>query len=181
MNTEIRNNYQDRIQRILSDLGISSDYEDYYGLSLQQEALETDLVSAGKDVFDREQFLLPLVEKHWRDMRQAARNSNVTLDLISCFRSVNYQRNLIEKKLIAGRTMDNILQVSAAPGYSEHHTGRAIDIATDDCDHLTEEFDGTEAFQWLLKSAESYGFYLSYPKDNTLGIAYEPWHWLFKL
>ena len=40
-----------------------------------------------------------------------------------------------------------ILAVNAAPGFSEHHTGEAVDIATPGTRPLTAEFDGSAAFR----------------------------------
>jgi D-alanyl-D-alanine carboxypeptidase len=70
--------------------------------------------------------------------------------------------------------------VNAAPGHSEHHTGRAVDIATPGSRPLTEEFEQTDAFRWLSSRAVEFGFSLTYPRDNPWGIAYEPWHWSLK-
>jgi D-alanyl-D-alanine carboxypeptidase len=173
--------YLERIKSIHESLGIPEDYEREYKLWLQTEASEQDLVSAGKDVFSREQFLLADVEKRWRVMRKTAQRDFVELSLVSCFRSVDYQKQLIEKKLAAGQAIEEILKVSAAPGHSEHHTGRAIDVGTSGCEHLSEAFEETVAFQWLLNNGEKYGFRLSYPKDNISGIAYEPWHWAYDM
>jgi len=74
-------------------------------------------------------------------------------------------------------SLADILKVSAYPGYSEHHTGRAVDIGSPDCAHLTEAFEATREFSWLAEHAAGFGFVLSYPRDNPHGIAFEPWHW----
>ena len=73
--------------------------------------------------------------------------------------------------------IEDILRVNTAPGYSEHHTGRAVDIATPGSRPLTEEFEDTDAFRWLTARAVEFGFSMTYPRDNPWGIAYEPWHW----
>lgn len=167
--------YRDRIRSIHQRLGIDESYERDYKLWLQEEA--TDLLSVGNDVFHREQFLAPDVAKRWAVMRKAAQRDFVEISLVSCFRSVEQQTNIIQRKLDQGQNIRDILKVSAAPGHSEHHTGRAIDIGTSGCDHLTEAFEETMAFQWLSIHAERYGFTLSYPRNNTSGVSYEPWHW----
>ena len=76
--------------------------------------------------------------------------------------------------------MEEILKVSAAPGYSEHHSGRVVDLTTPGYAPLEEEFEDSAAFAWLCRSAAEHGFYLSYPRGNPHGIAYEPWHWCWK-
>lgn len=167
--------YVQRLNEIHRALGIPGNYEKEYRVWMQQEAQA--LVSAGNDVFGREQFLIESVKKRWAVMRKTAQRDFVELSLVSCFRSVDYQQELIQKKLDDGQVIENILKVSAAPGHSEHHTGRAIDIGTSGCDHLSEDFDETVAFQWLEQNGEKFGFTMSYPKGNQSGVGYEPWHW----
>jgi len=110
-------------------------------------------------------------------MVAAARSDSVEILMVSGFRSIEYQISLFEKKLAAGHSIDSILAVNAAPGFSEHHTGNAIDVGTPGAKHLSEEFEGTEAFRWLLSNAHAFAFSMSYPRNNRHGFIYEPWHW----
>lgn len=97
----------------------------------------------------------------------------------SGFRSYIHQKNLIDKHLKNGRKLEDILTHIAIPGFSEHHSGRAIDIHAKDRPILGEDFEKTDAFAWLTKNADRFGFRLSYPRANALGIIYEPWHWFY--
>jgi D-alanyl-D-alanine carboxypeptidase len=110
-------------------------------------------------------------------MVEAAAKSGIRLLIVSGYRSYEYQAELIRKKLAAGQSIEEILEVSAAPGYSQHHTGTAIDIATPGSRPLTEEFETSDAFQWLTENAAEYGFSMTYPRDNAFGFIFEPWHW----
>lgn len=112
-------------------------------------------------------------------MKLAAKQASITLFLISAFRGIQYQHDLILGKLQHGRSIADILKVNAAPGFSEHHTGRAVDIGTTECDSVGIKFENTLAFQWLSKNADGFGFTMTYPRDNPSGIDYEPWHWCF--
>ena len=112
-------------------------------------------------------------------MQRAAAGTQIQLIPISGFRSIARQRQIILDKLAAGRAIADILRLIAAPGYSEHHTGRALDIGTPGFVTLEEDFATTPAFRWLQAHAQSFGFRLSYPRDNSFGIGYEPWHWCF--
>ena len=123
------------------------------------------------------QRLTPEAAASWRAMQAAADEDGETLLLVSGYRSIDYQARLIRKKINAGQSVNEILAVNAAPGHSEHHTGRAIDIATPGSRPLTEEFEGSAAFAWLSGHAADYGFSMSYPRDNVAGFIYEPWHW----
>jgi len=165
------------VRAINLELGIPPDYGRQHRLALQPEA--SQLESLGEDVFGREVFLSPGAANAWFRMRDGAADEGIELLPVSAYRSVNYQRGLVERKLEQGHSMEQILAVSAAPGYSEHHTGRAIDITTPGFDVLEETFEHSPAFQWLNAHADDYGFRLSYPKNNRHHVAYEPWHWFY--
>jgi zinc D-Ala-D-Ala carboxypeptidase len=159
-------------------LGIPADYAASRGLTLQVEA--TDLIRIGSNAAGRDILLSPPTAAAWDKMRLAASESGVTLLALSGFRSIGRQAEIIRAKRSAGETMEAILRVMAAPGYSEHHTGRAIDIGALGDPPLTEDFARTPAFQWLGAHASAYGFGMSYPRGNPHGIGYEPWHWYFR-
>ena len=114
-------------------------------------------------------------------MKAAAQADGVAIRIASAFRSVERQAEIVRDKLEQGFSLDSILEVSAPPGYSEHHTGRAIDITTDDTPAFEIEFERTAAFRWLCRRAGEFGFSLSYPQGNPHGYTYEPWHWCHRL
>ncbi len=169
--------YRETIAAMHAELGIPADYSERFKLALCEEAAE--LVSIGSDMFGRKQRLAPLAADAWRRMRAAARRDGVRFLVVSAFRSVDSQRSIIARKLDKGRSVADILQVNAAPGYSEHHTGRALDLTTPGSPPLEQGFESTGAFTWLTSCAAQHGFRLSYPRDNPHGISYEPWHWAF--
>lgn len=157
------------------DLGVPRDYGRVRHLRRVREPER--LAGIGHDTQGREQYLAPRAARAWARMREAAASAGVELEIVSAFRSIEYQLGILRRKLERGQAMPDILRVSAAPGYSEHHTGRALDITTPGYAALEEEFERSAAFAWLTKNAETYKFALSYPRGNKHGIAYEPWHW----
>ena len=171
------NSYTTRIAALIEGFG-ATDFMATCAMPMQPEASE--LTSAGEDMFGREQFMTPRTLKQWRNMAAAAAEDGIELLLVSAFRSVEYQCGLIQRKLDAGQRIEDILTVNAPPGYSDHHTGRALDLATTDSEPLAEAFEATPAFAWLCDNASRFDFSLSYPRDNPLGIVYEPWHWACK-
>lgn len=173
-----RETYAIEIGLILRQLGIPSTYGSDRRLAVQPEA--TDLVEVGLDIYERPLKLAPNSARAWEELRQSAFRDGVVLQLVSGFRSVSYQRGIIERKLAKGMHIQEILRSSAAPGFSEHHTGRAIDITTPGATVLHEDFDRTAAFDWLMRNASHLGFHLSFPRNNPHGIIYEPWHWLHR-
>jgi len=156
-------------------LGVPRDYGRVRGLRRVREPAQ--LATIGRDTQGREQYLAPRAARAWAHMREAAMHDSVELEIVSAFRGIEYQLGIVRRKLERGQSMDEILRVSAAPGYSEHHTGRALDITTPGYTALEEEFERSPAFAWLRKNAKLYKFSLSYPRGNRHGIAYEPWHW----
>ncbi len=165
------------MQAIHEALDIPSNYAHDRKLPL---CVEPDkLVDTELDFYQRPQRLTAAAFSAWSAMKAAAAADEVAVFLISAFRDLEYQRGLIEKKLSDGQALAEILRVNAAPGYSEHHTGRAIDVGTANCDALSENFENTTAFQWLTANASIYHFSMSYPRTNVFGIQYEPWHWCF--
>ena len=165
------------LKTILADLGISADLIETRGLPLCAEPDALEVAEVGDD--GREYRLTPAAADAWRKMKAAAAADGVVIKLISAFRSVDRQVEILKEKLAEGQKLDEILAASAPPGYSEHHTGRAIDIDTDGVAPLEIEFERTPAFAWLSKNAARFGFVLSFPQGNRYGYQYEPWHWFY--
>ncbi|AWT60700.1 MAG: Putative carboxypeptidase YodJ [Candidatus Moanabacter tarae] len=164
-----------QVASLFKELGICESKIAHRRLQLQPEASKLIEVFEDKRAYK----LSPKAATAWDAMKDAAGETGVSLRLVSAFRSVAYQGELIRRKLSRGEKIDSILRVNAAPGYSEHHTGNAIDVTVNGCPQLTEEFEQTQAFRWLTNHASCYGFQLSYPRDNPYGYKYEPWHWCF--
>lgn len=141
------------------------------------EPRRLDLVGFAPD--GRPMFLAPKAASAWRAMQAAAHADGVVLEAVSTFRSIAHQRALVARKLARGDSLAQVFAVNAVPGYSEHHSGRAIDLGTPGCAALDEAFEHTPAFAWLQRHADTFGFRLSYPRDNRHGVIYEPWHWCF--
>ena len=160
------------------ELGIPDDY----GLDGRRPLFEeaVDLVEVGPNLVGRMQRLAPETASKWVEMVDAAAADGIILLIVSGFRGFDYQARLIRKKINAGQVVSDILRVNAAPGFSEHHTGRAVDIATPGSRPLTEEFEDSGAFRWLVQNAACYGFSMTYPRENPFGFIYEPWHWAQK-
>ena len=168
--------YEERIRHALQELGIPLSHLTARRQTFHLEA--EDLVSIGLDLTGREQRLERAAAAQWDEMRATAAGANVELAVISAFRSFDYQKQIIARKLAAGQTIEQILRASALPGFSEHHSGRAIDIGTPGSPPLTETFEQTTAYRWLTQHAKEFGFRLSYPRGNPHGVSFEPWHWV---
>jgi zinc D-Ala-D-Ala carboxypeptidase len=164
-----------RLRERLAALGLDESYG--ARVSLPMVAEPAVLALAGFDRYGRALWLQPDAARAWGHLLEAARGDSVVLEAISGYRSHDYQLGIFERKLGRGQTIDDILRVNAAPGYSEHHSGRALDIGAPDEPPAEESFERTPAFAWLRANAARHGFVMSYPRDNPHGIVYEPWHW----
>lgn len=167
-----------RLHERLDALGIDADaYAERTGLPLVAEPAW--LALADRDRYRRPLWLHVDAARAWRHLRDAALRDDIVLDAISGYRSHDYQFGIFERKRARGQHIDEILAVNAAPGYSEHHAGLALDLGTPGEPPAEESFEQTPAFAWLAANAAGHGFAMSYPRDNPHGIVYEPWHWRY--
>jgi D-alanyl-D-alanine carboxypeptidase len=166
-----------RTVSLCAELGISLHLVQVRGLLECEEAIDLEVAEVAGD--GRNHLLAPPAADAWRNLRAAALCDGISLFIVSAFRSVDRQAEIIRQRLVTGAHIEEVLTLCAPPGFSEHHTGRAIDLSTPDSRALEVEFDQTTAFTWLIDRAAEFGFYLSYPIGNQLGYQYEPWHWCF--
>ena len=164
-----------RLVSLSAEFGISSQFLTARGLCECLEAPCLELAEVGAD--GREHLLAPAAANAWRHLKTAALGDGISLFIVSAFRSIERQTEIVRRKLLAGETIEEILTVCAPPGFSEHHTGRAIDLSTPGSRCLDVAFEQTPAFAWLRAHAADFGYYLSYPVGNPAGYHYEPWHW----
>lgn len=145
------------------------------GLRECEEATTLEIAEVGAD--GRNHLLVSSAAEAWRCLKAAALVDGIDLYIVSAFRSIDRQAEIVRRKLEAGVAVESILTICAPPGFSEHHTGRAVDISTPGSRALEVEFDKTPAYAWLTGRAAEFGYYLSYPIGNSCGYQYEPWHW----
>ncbi|EIC84304.1 M15 family metallopeptidase [Serratia sp. M24T3] len=174
---EIAIENQAQIVDWLGKLGIRSEVIAHRTLPFFPQVDEKSLVTAQTNA-DGKAFLLTLeAASAWWKMCESAKVDGIELYLVSAFRSVEYQMNLIKIKQQLGIAPEEFFTYLAPPGCSEHHTGCAIDINTPDCDEVSGVFGDTPAFEWLRDNAFRFGFKMSFPLNNPWGFIYEPWHW----
>ena len=130
----------------------------------------------------RAEHMHPEAAKALLDMVADARADGVWLVPASGFRTFAQQRTLFNAQVAKRGSPEAAAKTSAPPGYSEHHTGYAIDL-TDGTfaqnQDISPAFTTSPAYQWLIDNAANHGFELSFPENNPQGIAFEPWHWRY--
>jgi len=122
--------------------------------------------------------MIAVAAKAYKDMERAARQDGVTLVPLSGFRSLDTQSGIFNRGGVPPAERSKSV---APPGYSEHHTGYAIDIGDANAPntHIQSSFANTGASQWLSRNARRFGFELSFDRGNCQGVTYEPWHWRY--
>lgn len=111
-------------------------------------------------------------KEKFEEMRKVALKDNISLRIVSSYRSYNTQAAIYNKNLnLHGAYIAN--RFSAKPGESEHQSGLAFDI-----NQANRSFVGTREAQWLQGNCHKFGFIIRYPraKENITGYVYEPWH-----
>ncbi len=113
-----------------------------------------------------------------QSMFQTAQTSGLNLMLASGYRSAAAQKQLYDYYVsVQGKTVAD--EQSARPGYSEHQTGLAVDIApaSGEC-NAQACFANLPEGKWLRDNSYKFGFIVRYPADKTAvtGFSYEPWH-----
>ena len=133
------------------------------------------------------------IENEVAESQLAATKAGFPLVIISAFRSVESQKEVFDTNvngLVSGNGMTEEEAIAKTketitePGYSEHHTGLAVDIVDQDWynTYQTQVLDASYGDQpgakWIAENAPKYGFIIRYPKDrqDITGITYEPWH-----
>jgi D-alanyl-D-alanine carboxypeptidase len=166
------------LEVLLEFLGVRQNYLEDYRAPRQAVANPEDLVTFPLEGYAHIRLTAACAQAA-QAMILAAERDQITLYPISGYRTLAYQAMLIQRKLDRGDTLQNIMRVNALPGFSEHHTGDALDLGTNTGTDLEPAFEETRAFRWLSQNAGTHGFSLSYPHNNPDGFIYEPWHWRF--
>lgn len=112
-------------------------------------------------------------------MLQAASKAGAPIDLYSSYRSYSNQVVTYNNWVKVNGSTSAADTVSARPGYSEHQTGFALDLAVGGC--TLECFKGSAQYKWLQVHAASYGFIERYPAglESITGYSPEAWHWRY--
>jgi len=100
-------------------------------------------------------------------LKEALAAEGVHLDINSAYRTVAEQKALAES-YTQKYGADYVKAYVAVPGYSEHHTGLALDLYLESMDVWAK----------IHAHLAEYGFILRYleGKESITGYSYEPWH-----
>ena len=119
------------------------------------------------------------VYEEFKKMYEEAKKDNVKIFIASPYRSYSDQ-NVLYTYYVNTDGKKNADTYSARPGFSEHHTGLAMDLIPEYGLDL-DTFENSDGFKWMQENAYKFGFILRYPKDKEYitGYIYEPWHYRY--
>lgn len=153
---------------------------------------------------DNENFLQHETLKAYKNMQETAKKEGVEFTISSGYRDFKDQEEIFlprlqvecQKKL--GKNceaqdlknkenigiIEDVLKMTAPPGFSRHHSGYTIDLNDLKSPHLP--FVETESYRWLSQNnflnAKKFGFLPSYPDVKNgfkFGPEPEPWEYVF--
>lgn len=179
--------------QLISELPESVSHEDWNLILVNPfqalpDNFEIDLVEV-----DNEQRIDGRIVEAWTSWKDAALAEGHRLFFASGHRDINRQamnfNRTVQEHMDEGLTEEEAVEKAkeylTEPGYSEHHTGLALDIVDEEWivsgQGLEPEYDGEASQEWLVSSMADYGFILRYPegKEEITGINYEPWHFRY--
>ena len=117
----------------------------------------------------------------YQDLKKELEKEGITVDLDSARRSVQQQQAIMDD-FTKQYGADYAAKIVARPGYSEHHTGLALDLylIIDGKDIIENEdlVQYPEIWAKIHEKLADHGFILRYleDKEHITGYAYEPWH-----
>ena len=100
--------------------------------------------------------------------------------ITSAYRSLDYQQNIWDTTAEASGE-DYARAYVAVPGYSEHHTGLAVDIGIFYSDGSQGSFSESRNADWMDEHSSEFGFIRRYAEDKVsiTGISNEKWHFRY--
>ncbi len=134
-----------------------------------------------KDRSAESRFMRAEAADHFNKMVVSAKEAGIDIVMTTAYRSYGFQ-SVLYNNYVAKYGQTEADKFSAKPGFSEHQTGLAVDVSAPSVGYaLTNTFDQTVEWKWLMENATDFGFVLRYPKGKTdiTGYMYEPWHFRY--
>ena len=109
---------------------------------------------------------------------EAAAKDGYTILGFSGYRSYSYQQS-IYSSYCKSDPQSVVDTYSARAGYSEHQTGLAIDVCTDE--YAYNRFGKSPEYQWAKDNIHKFGFIIHYTESNKelTGYKNEEWHFRY--
>ena len=139
-----------------------------------------------KDAWDEELQIEKETYENYLELEKDLEADGVDIELDSVYRSVADQQDLWDRwSNDPEKGIDYVKKFVAVPGYSEHHTGLAVDICLKKDGELVYDNDemiaDKDTFKKIHKKLANHGFILRYAdgRESVTGYTYEPWHFRY--
>lgn len=148
-----------------------SDVASVYNFKTKSYKVRDTLTSLSKAVILRFNTLMD-------DFRTATGCADMLVN--SGFRDYAFQNEIYTER-VQTEGAEEAAKYVALPGYSEHHTGLAMDLSVYLADGTSVAVANYELCDWFEEHAPEYGFVLRYPseKADITRISYEAWHYRY--
>lgn len=131
------------------------------------------------------------------EMKAAAAEDGIRIEVYSAYRSFERQKEIYEKKyrqytkqgLSPEKTIEKIIEYSTIPGTSRHHWGTDLDLIDANVrrpknplnpNNFRDNGVYSKFKKWMNENSEKFGFYEVYNNNpNRKGFKYEPWHFSY--
>lgn len=143
-------------------------------------------------ISDSNQLQHPAAEA-WKKLSSLAKSNNINLRVTEALRTAEDQKTIFLSRLgsisatsIANGMADSliitVLEKTAPPGYSRHHSGYTIDLACDNQPSI--RFEDSMCFDWLIENnylnVKQNGWIPSYPEGTKMqGPEPESWEYVW--
>lgn len=114
------------------------------------------------------------------ELRAAAADAGVPIDVIVAYRSYEQQEEIFQLRVEEfGYAV--ALTKAARPGHSEHQLGTTVDLTSRGDADVTAAWGDTATGRWVAENAHRFGFVESYPRgrSDVTCYTYEPWHFRY--
>ncbi|MBR3523997.1 MAG: M15 family metallopeptidase [Bacilli bacterium] len=114
------------------------------------------------------------------ELYNAAKADGMNLIITTSYRNYGFQSTLYYN-YVNRDGQESADTYSARPGYSEHHTGLAVDLSTPSLTNAFTEFIYTDEYKWMQNNCYKYGFIQRYTDENQYITGYQPeaWHYRY--
>ena len=136
-----------------------------------------DLVKIDKKYTDEDNIMMNKeAYEQYKKMSDDLEKNGLSIYITTAYRSYDEQKELCDyfKKLYGD---EYVKKYVAQPGFSEHQTGLAIDIAS----VKKNTFASSKEYKWMIKNAYKYGYILRYKKEYQEETSFksEAWHYRY--
>ena len=123
-----------------------------------------------------------------KKMIETAKQSGVSIKVVSSYRSFNHQNRIWKRKYDAfikqgytpKKAVEKVKEYTAIPGTSRHHWGTDVDLSNGS-NSLINKKGNSKFKKWMEDNAHKFGFYRVYTNNKfRSGYKYESWHYSYR-